>query len=405
MKGKEMREYQKKVIIVNDGLGPNLGDQAILHSMLVLLQSALPHVFFQTFPNSDMRTFHQYLAFWRALKQSDLLIFGGGQEIQDQASVVFLISGLLKIVLAYWTRIPVMCYAIGVGPLKTNIGRLLARFVLNRVTSLSVRDEESKRQLLELGIKNVSIEVTADPALFLNPEIPKRICGNFEWPEGTGPRIIITPRRWYHYRHYFLPMQFRAKLFPLYGQKQFEWLQGEIAHAADVLIRQVDAQIVLCPMRSSKRQSDPGQDDDQVCSNILEVMSHRKNVCIWREANSPEELKGAFKKADLVIGMRMHSLMFAAMLGIPIIAISILSKHKAFLQQVGQETFCIDPDQLTCQMLIESVFQVFDSHRVITRHLYHQKNRLQLLLQRDVDQVARLLKTNDQRVSNVRPPA
>jgi polysaccharide pyruvyl transferase WcaK-like protein len=101
----------KRIVIVNDGLGPNKGDQAILLSMLDSLGKAIPDVQIRVFPNSKMSRLSHYLEFWRALKNADLFIFGGGQEIQDHASVAFLISGLLKITLAKILSRPIFCYA------------------------------------------------------------------------------------------------------------------------------------------------------------------------------------------------------------------------------------------------------------------------------------------------------
>ncbi len=77
----------KRIVIVNDGLGPNKGDQAILISMLNNLRNAIPDSQITVFPNSKMCRLGQYLEFWRALKKADLFIFGGGQEILDRVSI------------------------------------------------------------------------------------------------------------------------------------------------------------------------------------------------------------------------------------------------------------------------------------------------------------------------------
>ena len=388
MKGKNTRTHEKRVIIVNDGLGPNLGDQAILHSMLALFQTALPGTRFQVFPNSDMRSVSEYIRFWRALKRCDLLIFGGGQEIQDHASVAFLISGLLKLVLAKFARIPVVCYAIGVGPLGTKIGRFLTRKVLNRVFSISVRDEGSKRLLSATGITRVPVEITADPGIILEPKKPKL---KMEWPQGSGPKVIIAPRRWYLYKHYLLPLQLRSRVLPWQGGQQFERIKQELAGAADDMIRQLGARIVFCPMRCAGDSFNPGQDDDHVCQEILALMSAKEQVRVWNQAGSPAELKNALGEADVVVGMRMHSLIFASMMQVPIVGITILPKHTAFLLQVGQEAFGIDPDFCTRTAVTEAVSKAIHNRDYIASRLNQEQNRLYTLIKHDVDRIVMLL--------------
>jgi polysaccharide pyruvyl transferase WcaK-like protein len=157
----------KRIVIVNDGLGPNKGDQAILLSMLDSLKQAIPDAQIMTFPNSKMHRVGQYLEFWRTLEHADLFIFGGGQEIQDHASVAFLISGLLKITLAKILSRPIFCYAIGVGPVATGLGKLFTRLVLNQVDLITVRDEDSLECLRQLRVTKPPCFVTADPTLAL----------------------------------------------------------------------------------------------------------------------------------------------------------------------------------------------------------------------------------------------
>ena len=82
-------------MIVNDGIGHNKGDQAILLSMLDSFKNAIPSAEIMAFPNSKMYSVGQYLQFYRALKKADLFIFGGGQEITDHTSVAGLINRLL----------------------------------------------------------------------------------------------------------------------------------------------------------------------------------------------------------------------------------------------------------------------------------------------------------------------
>ena len=57
---------------------------------------------------------------------------------------------------------------IGVGPLMTPRGEMLARWILNQVDFLSVRDEKSHRTALGLGLSPMKVNLVPD-AVFANP--------------------------------------------------------------------------------------------------------------------------------------------------------------------------------------------------------------------------------------------
>ena len=383
----------KRIIIVNDGLDPNMGDQAILRSMLALIQSELPEVRIRIFPNSGMRSLRQYAKYRRALRQADLLVFGGGQEIQDHASVAFLISGLIKIALAGMAQVPVFCYAIGVGPLRSRLGRRLTAFVLNRVKALSVRDDISRKILLGIGVTRPAIEVTADPAVTLQPKSPHPATP-VEGPVPTwvGPHIVIAPRRWFHYGHYLLPMEFRAKLLSPAGQAAFDRLMGELARAADALVRRLDAHISFCPMRCAHGRHNPGQDDDQVCLDIMSMMAEKAHAGMLPGATSPNALKWQLGNVDLVIGMRMHALILASMMGVPVVSIGILPKHEAFMRQIDQASFTIAPERLMSKTVVALATEALRRHAEIGIRLKEARGRLQALARSDVNRLGSLLR-------------
>jgi polysaccharide pyruvyl transferase WcaK-like protein len=278
MKHKTSR--RKTVVIVNDGLGPNLGDQAILTAMLASLELTFPSANLCVFPNSDMRSMKQYKALCRVLKESQLMIFGGGQLIQDQTSLVFLLSGLIKIILAKIFSKPVICYAIGVGPVKTFLGKLLIRLILNRVNLITVRDDDSKSLLISLKVTSPPCHVTADPSFHLIPA-DRSTADRMFVKEGLTHEsklsIAVTPRRWFHYGHYLLPSYIRGRILPLKGKNRFEELENIIAGVCDQLVSEYQAQIVFIPMKKAHDRIDPGQDDDRVCEEILARMHSKKN--------------------------------------------------------------------------------------------------------------------------------
>lgn len=370
----------KRIVIVNDGLGPNKGDQAILLSMLNSLREAIPEAQIRAFPNSKMCQVSQYLELWRALKKADLFIFGGGQEIQDHASVAFLISGLLKITLAKILSRPIFCYAIGVGPIATGLGKLFTRLVLNRVDLITVRDENSRKYLRELKVIKPPCFVTADPTLALTPVDEQQARNIFSLEgiaEANGPKIGIAPRRWFHYRHYLLPMRFRTRFCSLRGQKEYTCLKKIIAQVADRSVAMYNAQVIFVPMRSAGSKADPGQDDDQVSKEIINLVKFKENVFLLKGDYSPKELKAFLGQMDLVIGMRIHSLIMASMMGVPVVGIDISPKFASFFRLIRQEYYLIDIENANFDTLFNKVETAWSNRKQISEELRLRTNVLQ----------------------------
>jgi len=385
----------KKIVIVNDGLGPNKGDQAILLSMLDSLKESIPKAQIKVFPNSKMTRISQYLEFWKDLKNADLFIFGGGQEVQDHASIAFLISGLLKIFLAKILSTPVYCYAIGVGPVATILGKLLTRLVLNRVDVITLRDKDSKNFLNYLNVTKPEIFITADPTFTLSPAkkiFAKNIFSLEKIDEKhNGPRIAIVPRRWFHYKHYLLPMSLRSKYFSLGGQREFTNLKKIIAQVADYLISTNKAKVIFIPMRSAGNEVDPGQDDDLVSKEIINLMKFKKNVFQLKGNYSPKELKTLLGQMDLVIGMRMHSLIMSSTMGVPVIGIDILPKFKPFFEMIGQETYLINVKELNSKILLDKITSALSYREQIRKELKVRIKTLQKKALMDTDFILKLL--------------
>lgn len=384
----------KRIVIVNDGLGPNKGDQAILLSMLDSLKKILPDALISTFPNSQMHRVSQYLKFIRALKKADLFIFGGGQEIQDHASVAFLISGLLKITMAELLSRPIICYAIGVGPIATGIGKLLIRLVLNKVDLITVRDENSYECLRQLGVTKPPCYVTADPCFALIPANDQQAMNIFDLEgivDTNGPRIAIAPRRWFHYKHYFIPMSIRAKFFSLCGQDEFARLENIIAQTADHLIATKKALVIFIPMRSAGDRFDPGQDDDQVSREIINLMKNKENVLLLRGDYSPNKLKAFLGMMDLVIGMRMHSLIFSSMMNVPVIGLALSQKFYPFLKMIGQSEYLIRLRDVGYSNLLDKIDMALSKTQEIKDELESRKKALQELALSNIEYVMKML--------------
>ncbi|HEX6972028.1 MAG TPA: polysaccharide pyruvyl transferase family protein, partial [Limnochordia bacterium] len=113
-------------------------------------------------------------AVWRALRQADLLIFGGGTLLQDVTGWLSPFYYLALIALARSAGCPVALHAQGFGPLRGRAARALAARWISACTSVSARDPDAAAALRDLyragpGRKAAEIAVVPDPAFALGP--------------------------------------------------------------------------------------------------------------------------------------------------------------------------------------------------------------------------------------------
>ena len=153
--------------------GMNLGDEAILQSIIAQLRKDVPQIEITVFSRDaeDTKKRHQVERAIPVRKLSraeiapeverlDLLILGGGGILYDADARVY----LREVVLAHEKHVPVMTYAIGAGPLDNPEAQAAVREALEHAAVVTVREKRAQRVLENAGVHR-EIVVTADPAL------------------------------------------------------------------------------------------------------------------------------------------------------------------------------------------------------------------------------------------------
>src|SRR5687767_15960602 len=134
--------------------GMNLGDEAILQSMIAHLRKDLPQVEITVFSRDaeDTKRRHQVERAVPVRKLSraevtpeverlDLLILGGGGILYDADARTY----LREVMLAREKGVPVMLYAIGAGPLSHAAATTAVREELEHVEAIPVRRRPAQR--------------------------------------------------------------------------------------------------------------------------------------------------------------------------------------------------------------------------------------------------------------------
>lgn len=98
--------------------------------------------------------------FLTAIKNSDVLISGGGSLLQDITSLRSLLYYLTVIASALVLKKKVIIFAQGFTPFRTKIGKFLTKMILKRCHRITVRDLKSQNLLSNMEINS---ELVADP--------------------------------------------------------------------------------------------------------------------------------------------------------------------------------------------------------------------------------------------------
>jgi polysaccharide pyruvyl transferase CsaB len=300
--------------------GLNLGDEAILQSIITQLRKDIPKVELTVFSRDADDTKRRHgversvpvRKLSRAevlpeIERLDLLILGGGGILYDADARTY----LREVSLAREKRIPVMVYAVGAGPLNHAAAQAAVRDNLADAVVVTVREKSAHRVLEEAGLHR-DVVVTADPALLLKPEPLPRGVLKHEGLEGRRRLIGMSVRE-------------PGVAAPDLDEKVYHAL---LANAADFIVDRYDAEVVFVPMERSVL-------DTQHSHAVIAMMLRAQRATVLKGEYTSGQMLSWMGKFDFALGMRLHFLIFAAIQGTPFVALPYAGKVSGFLEALG----------------------------------------------------------------------
>ena len=301
--------------------GLNQGDEAILQSIITQLRATVP-VKITVFSRNAKDTASRHKVeravnsreltreeATREIQDLDLFILGGGGILYDAEARIY----LRELQIAQTLGKPSMTYAVGVGPLEDSAAQKLVCDVLSLTDIVTVRERSDRRTLEDIGLHR-DVIVTADPALLSQPE---------PLPEGTLEREHMAGKP----RLVGMSVREPGIAAPDIDEKFYH---GLLANAADFIIDRYDADVVFFPMERRML-------DVQQSHAVISQMLRPQRAHVLKGDYTSGELLSLVGHCDFAVGMRLHFLLFAALQGVPFVALPYSAKVSGLLDGLSVE--------------------------------------------------------------------
>jgi polysaccharide pyruvyl transferase CsaB len=362
----------------------NSGDEAVLQSILLALRAEGEAAGIQVEPivlsgNPDhtrqmygVEAVHRMkpAELWGAIRRCDGVISGGGSLLQDATGKLSIPYYLGVLKLAQWLGKPTYIYSQGIGPVERPVYFRPIRRIFSRCRYVSVRDRESAELLQRMGYTG-AVAVVPDPVMGLplqqeraaddrigaadNSSTPAHAVEALVRTDDTGPtsewlartddtmpdaELLTRPGEIAPDAEALAGADDTASAarLPVVGVSVRFWNadRSELAALAAALVelrqlRQVELRFLPFHL--------PG--DIEASHEVIRRMGTGTAaegpppVVLSEGLEHPQRMLAEVASCDLVIGMRLHALIYAASQQVPVVGISYDPKIDQFLNRLG----------------------------------------------------------------------
>jgi polysaccharide pyruvyl transferase WcaK-like protein len=260
---------------------------------------------------------------FRSLRQVDLLVVAGGGQLSDHFEGVwgFPLQLFTWCLLARCAGAQVAVLNVGAGPIGGPASRVLFRWTLRLARHRSYRDERSRRLVREIGVRDPGT-VGPDLVFGLDLALPPR-------PEGVAaPGLTVG-----------------LNVFPYQDWRY--WPTGDPAAYSDYVDRIADLTRWLVDQGHRVRLF-PTQlrADVRVIADVLEALKTapaaelRERVEVAAVA-TVDDLVREIGRSDVIIATRFHAIVFAMLIGRPVLGLCNEAKMSDLMEQMGQGAYSL----------------------------------------------------------------
>lgn len=357
----------------------NTGDDSLLSAMLEAFRRTVPDAGLCVLAAHPHRLSRRYgvravqrmnvFSIIREMRHARLLISGGGNLLQNSTSNKSLLYYTAVIGLAKKMGLKAMVYAGGIGPLCTPAAEKRVCRCLEKLDAVSLRESSSLRLVSKLAPHVTCAYQSADPALAHSAADDERVSYIFSHAGASHGG-----------RYYAVSLREQRSIRGSSGKEGEEVFAKLISRALRTIDEKYGMSPLFIPLQTSR--------DLGICERVMELTGDG-GICV--KGLGASEIIGVLGRCRFIIGMRLHSLIYALRAGIPMIGLSYDPKIDAFTAISGSDYTVeadtgFEPDKLVCYADI-----VMSSAEKIRADEKEALRGMQALLEKDALTVKKLL--------------
>jgi polysaccharide pyruvyl transferase WcaK-like protein len=354
----------KKILFLGTHGQHNLGDELLLETFLAQLGSEHQYYVNSYDPDFTFRQLHgvyQVQVFHTTNDKFDLLqliaacdvvFFGGGSIIKElNTSVGRNRYAPLLMVLALVTfanlvmRKQIIMSNIGVGPLHTWVGRLLAGIIVRQVELVAVRDQQSFNTCLALNVW------------------PRRLV---RVPDAVfAHRAADWRSQSIHCASPTVPLKVALNLnYDLANPANWEYFATTLAQTLEAFAAQRPLEIHALPMQSRFKSH-----HDLVI--LADFARHLPTAVVkMHHPRTAADAAAIVAGCDIVVAERLHTIVIAAILGKPVLPLVYDVKVGELVRQLDLDEYAVDINtHFSPHTLMEKLVRLVQQQTDVSRQL------------------------------------
>ncbi|QHC68017.1 hypothetical protein GSU68_16545 [Rathayibacter sp. VKM Ac-2759] len=328
-----MTSTPRRIVFLGTHGQHNIGDELLLETFLTRLGSEHRYVVNSYDPDGTRRqlgdrfdvevidTARDRILLLRRLLTCDLLCFGGGSIVKElyastgrhRHSTLLMLLGVVTFAHLVARR-PIAMLHIGVGPLRTRLGRRLARTILKQVDELTVRDGLSLETCRRIGVDAARVP----DAVFSHDRA--------DLLPGTPPDAVRGER---------LRIALNLNI-DIEAPERWEPFLDALAAALLAVGAQRPIELHALPMQIGFKARDDAEVLDAFAARVpdLPFVRHRPG--------DAAAVARILEDCDALVGERLHAVVLASVLGVPSYVLAYDVKVRELVSILGLDEWSVD---------------------------------------------------------------
>jgi polysaccharide pyruvyl transferase WcaK-like protein len=361
-----MKAAHPRITLLGNNSGRNLGDMAIMSSILESLSKRLPNAEFYVPSIKPEWTEKHYggqynvkaidvmpwtgsirllglPTFWCLAKSDCALICDGiifGKKLFNPA-FNYLITLVFLVPLAKLLGCKMVCYSTGIGPFPSWISKLLAKWTINGCDLVMMRERDSEALCKEIGVTR-PIELTGDAA-FINPVSSEDTAIEITRSIGLDPSKPMLAINATSYLDTWLTPEQRLK-----DPHSFLKVVAEGIKKAQEMVKERFQPLVVCthPM------------DESTCQELAKLVD---GAMLTNTTYLSHDIQAVIRRCGLLVGMRFHSIVLASSVETPVVGLIYAPKVRGYLRLLKCEDYGLELADVTPQTLSDTLVKAWDT--------------------------------------------